>query len=412
MSRRVVITGLGALTPLGTNVPETWTALLEGRSGIGPITKFDASNLNTQIAAEIPDDWSIADVVDPKQARRMDKYTQYAHFATNEAFKDAGLKKDDFDPEKAGIILGTGIGGIGTFENQLEVFLERGPRRVSPFFITMMISDIAAGQLAIEYGFKGINYTTTSACASAGHAIGSAFDAIRLGRADICITGGAEAPIIPISIAGFCANRAMTVRNNEPLKASRPFDKDRDGFVMGEGSGILIVEELEHALQRGAKIYAELLSYSATADAFHITAPPEDGDGAYRVMKNALNEASLEPEQVDYINAHGTSTPVGDISECVAVKRLFGENGPLISSTKGAMGHLLGAAAAVEAIVAIKAIQDNKIPPTMNLDNIDEKCVGVNHLMEIIDKEVNISMSNSFGFGGHNSTLVFKRFQE
>lgn len=408
MGRRVVVTGLGALTPLGLDVDSTWTALLQGRSAVNKISRWDPSDLPTQIAAQVPEDFDITNLLDAKEARRMDPYTHYAFWAADSAIKDAGLN-GNFDPERAGVIIGTGVGGIGTFENQLTVFLEKGVRRVSPFFITMMIADIAPGMISITYGLKGPNFATTSACASAGHAMGCALDIIRYGRADIVITGGAEAPIVPISVAGFCANRAMSTRNDEPHRASRPFDIDRDGFVMGEGAGILVFEEYEHAKARGAKIYCEVAGFSATGDAFHITAPPENGEGAYRVMKLSIEDADIDLSEIGYINAHGTSTPVGDVSECVAIMTLFGENGPLVSSTKSSMGHLLGAAAGIEAIVAIKALNDNIVPPTLNLENLDPGCEGVNHVTKTTEIELSATMSNSFGFGGHNSCLVFRK---
>ncbi|MCK5833885.1 beta-ketoacyl-ACP synthase II, partial [bacterium] len=399
MKRRVVVTGLGALTPLGKEVNSSWTALIEGCSAIRRVERWDSSAMATQIAGQISDDWNITEIMDIREARRMDHFVQYAHWASNEAINDSRLLESSYDPNRIGIILGTGIGGIGTFEEQHRKFIEKGVRRVSPFFITMMISDMAPGMLAIKYGFKGINYTVTSACASAGHAIGSAFDAIRYGRADVVLTGGSEAPIVPISFAGFCQNRAMTTRNELGAKASSPFDKDRDGFVMGEGAGILVLEELEHAQARDAKIYCEMAGYSASADAFHITAPPDNGDGAYRVMRQCLEDADMMPEEVGYINAHGTSTPVGDISECKAIERFFGKNCPLVSSTKGAMGHLLGAAAGVEAIIAIKSLIEGKVPPTLHLENVDEGCAGVNHNLKTVQMDLNATMSNSFGFG-------------
>ncbi len=407
MKRRVVVTGLGALTPLGKDVESTWTALVEGRSAVRRISRWDPAGMVTQIAAEIPDDWDVTELIDKREARRMDRYTQYAFWAANEAVRDAELESSGIDPERVGVIVGTGVGGIGTFEAEHIKFLERGVRRVSPFFITMMISDMAPGLLAIKYGFKGINYSITSACASAGHSIGAAFDAIRNGRADVMLTGGAEAPIVQISIAGFCQNRAMSTRNEIPEKASSPFDSKRDGFVMGEGSGILVLEELEHARSRNAKIYCELVGFGATADAFHITAPPEDGDGAFRVMRNCLNDAGMEQGDVDYINAHGTSTPVGDRAECAAIERLFGGNGPFVSSSKGALGHLLGASAAVEAVVAIKSLIEDRITPTLNLEDIDERCKGIKHVIRTTDVKLDLVMSNSFGFGGHNSSLLF-----
>jgi len=409
MTRRVVVTGLGALTPLGIDVDSTWTALNEGRSGIRRISRWDPSEMPTQIAGELPDYWDITELMDPKEARRADRYTQYALWAANEAILDSGLLNTSIDPEKAGIILGTGVGGISSFEQQHKIFLERGVRRVSPFFITMMIADIAAGMLSIKYGFKGINFTTTSACASAGHAIASSLDAIRLGRADIIITGGSEAPIIPISIAGFCQNRAMTVQNDAPQKASRPFDAARDGFVMSEGSGIIVLEELEHAKARGAKIYAEIAGAGTSADAFHITAPPENGEGAFSAMKKSLEDSSTSIDEIGYINAHGTSTPVGDGAECKAIKKLFPNNTPLVSSTKGALGHLLGAAAGIEAIIAIKSMNERTVLPTMNMENVSEDCIGVNHVTEIVKTDLKAVMSNSFGFGGHNTSLLFKK---
>ncbi len=409
MKKRVVVTGLGALTPLGKEVDSTWTALIEGCSAIRRVERWDVSAMTTQIAAQIPDDWRPAPIVDEREARRMDLFVQYAHWAAHEAIEDSGILASNADPNRIGIIVGTGIGGIGTFEDQLRVFIEKGVRRVSPFFITMMISDIAPGSLAIKYGFKGINYSVTSACASAGHAIGSALDAIRCGRADVILAGGAEAPIVPISFAGFCQNRAMTTRNELLAKASSPFDSARDGFIMGEGAGMLVLEEYEHAVARGAKIYCELAGYGATADAFHITAPPEDGEGACRVMRECLEDAGSKPDEVGYINAHGTSTPVGDVAECNAIHSVFGENGPLVSSTKSSMGHLLGAAAAVEAIVAIKVLNEGIVPPTLHIENLDEACANIRHATEITRIETDATISNSFGFGGHNSCLLFKK---
>jgi len=409
MKRRVVVTGLGALTPLGKDVNSTWAALLEGRSGISRISRWDPSEMPTQIAAEIPTDWDVTEIIDAKEARRMDPYTQYAIWAADQAIKDADLD-GNFDPDRTGVIIGTGVGGIGSFETQHKTFLERGVRRVSPFFITMMIADIAAGLISIRYNMKGPNYSTTSACASAGHAIGCSVEAIRYGRADVMVTGGAEAPIVQISIAGFCANRAMSTRNDEPERASRPFDSGRDGFVMGEGAGILVLEEYEHAKMRGAKIYAEVTGFGATADAYHITAPPEDGEGAYRVMSEALEDAGMTAGEIGYINAHGTSTPVGDTSECQAMERLFGkEPGPLVTSTKSSMGHLLGAAAAVEAIVAIKALNNGIVPPTLNLEDIDPGCAGVNHATKTTKADLSAVISNSFGFGGHNNSIIFRK---
>ena len=412
IDRRVVVTGMGALTPIGNDVSTFWQSLMSGKSGAGPITRFDPSDFTTQIAAEIKDfDPTVS--IDRKEARRTDLYTQYAVVAADEAMRDAGFDIDNRNDEDFGVVIGSGIGGIGTFESQHKIFLEKGPGRVSPFFITMMIPDIVAGFLAIRYGLKGPNYSTVSACATSGHAIGGAYHLIKYGHAERMLVGGAEAPIVRIALAGFCANRALSQHNDTPETASRPFDATRDGFVMGEGAGILVIEELEAAKKRGAKIYAEVVGYAGTADAFHITAPPVDGDGAFRAMRNSIKTAGIEPEMIGYVNTHGTSTPTGDIAEINAIKRLFGEHAKnlKVNSTKSLIGHLLGAAAGAEAIATILSICNKKVHPTINRIEKDPDFEGID-LVEngAVDCDLEYAISNSFGFGGHNCSLVFKRF--
>ncbi|MFP4458090.1 MAG: beta-ketoacyl-ACP synthase II [Candidatus Zixiibacteriota bacterium] len=414
MKRRVVVTGMGVITPVGNNVKQFWNSLKEGRSGAGRIQSFDPDDFSTQIACEIKD-FDPLGYFDRKEAKRTDRYTQFAFAAAKEAMKQSLFESDKYlDDEQFGVIIGSGVGGISTFEKQHSIFMKKGPKRVSPFFITMMISDIAAGQIAIKYGLKGPNYAITSACASAGHAIGDGLMHILSGSSDRMMVGGAEAPITPISIAGFCSNRAMSQLNEHPQKASRPFDANRDGFVMGEGSGILILEELESAKKRGAKIFAEVAGFAATADAFHITAPPENGDGAYRVMKNALEMADIDPTKVDYINTHGTSTPVGDIAEINAIKNLFPHSLDRlkVNSTKSMTGHLLGAAAGIESIASIMSINENKVHPTINIENLDPDAEGIDFVIgdKAVDHQVDVALCNSFGFGGHNSSIVFKTF--
>ncbi len=411
--RRVVVTGLGAITPLGNTVQEYWEGLKNGKNGAGMITKFDASQFATRFACEVKD-FDVEKYIDKKEARRMDLFTHYALASAIQAVEDSGLDLEKEDLERIGVVYGSGIGGMETFEKQHAMFLKAGPRRVSPFFIPMLISDIAPGHISIKYGFKGPNYAVTSACATSTHAIGDAFILIQRGAADVMVSGGAEAPIIPMSIAGFNASRAISTWNDRFAEASRPFDKDRNGFVMGEGSGTLILEEYEHAKKRGAKIYAEVIGVGMTADAYHITAPAPEGEGAYRSMREAIRDAEISTDDIDYINAHGTSTPLNDVNETKAIKKLFGEHAYelTISSTKSMTGHLLGAAGAVEAIASIFALKEGVIPPTINLDEPDPEC-DLNYTPKVaVEKEIKYALSNTFGFGGHNATLVFKKFDE
>lgn len=414
--KRVVVTGAGALTPIGSTLPAFWEALAAGTSGSAPITHFDASKFKTRIACEVKG-YDPQNHFDRKEVRKLDLYTQYAMVAAHEAMQDAGLLEAGVDPERAGVIWGSGIGGIGTFWEEAKVFFSGdGTPRFSPFFIPKMISDIAAGQISIRYGYRGPNYTVVSACASSTHALIDAANLIRLGKADLFISGGSEASINPPSVGGFSAMMALSTRNDEPQRASRPFDRDRDGFVIGEGAGALILEELEHAKKRGAKIYAELVGTGMTGDAYHLTAPNPDGVGAAKVMQLAIDEAGIRPEEIDYVNVHGTSTPLGDVAELKALEKVFGDSvyGKVsISSTKSMTGHLLGAAGAVEALACLFAMQKGIIPPTINLENRDEAIDARIDLTPNRAKQrtVNYALSNTFGFGGHNSSIVFKRFE-
>lgn len=410
-NRRVAVTGLGVLTPIGNNTNDFWQALKDGKSGAGPITYFDASNFATQFACEVKN-FNVEDYIEKKAARRMDSFTHYAMATAIMAMDDSGLNLENEDKERIGVVFGSGIGGMDTFEKQVIAFLDGGPRKISPFFVPMMISDIAAGQISIKYGLKGPNYATTSACATSSHALADAFFLIQRGSADIIVTGGSEAAITQMSIGGFNASRAISTWNDRPTEASRPFDKDRNGFVMGEGGGVLILEELEHAKDRGANIYAEIIGAGLTGDAFHVTAPPPEGEGAFRSMREALRDGGIKPEQVDYINAHGTSTPLNDENETAAIKNLFGEHAykMAISSTKSMTGHLLGAAGAVEAVATVLAIKNSFVPPTINLDEPDPLC-DLDYTPKV-GKERNIeyAISNTFGFGGHNASLLFKKY--
>jgi 3-oxoacyl-[acyl-carrier-protein] synthase II len=415
-SRRVVVTGLGALTPLGNNVQDYWNALSNGVSGAAPITRFDASKFKTQFACEVKN-FDINNHIDRKEARRMDPYTQYAMVSAEEAVKDSGLDLDKINKEKAGVIYASGIGGLTSFFNEVMAFAKGdGTPRFSPFFIPMMIADIAAGQISMKYGFRGPNYATVSACASSNNAIVDATNAIRLGQADIVITGGSEACVNEPAIGGFNSMKALSERNNDPATASRPFDKDRDGFVLGEGSGTLVLEELEHALARGAKIYAEVIGCGMSADAYHLTAPHPEGLGVISVMHTALRDAGIKPEDVDYVNVHGTSTPLGDVAELKAIQKVFGEHAyhMNISSTKSMTGHLLGGAGAVEAIAGLLAINKGIVPPTINHftddPEIDPKLNLTFNTAQ--RKNVNIVLSNTFGFGGHNVSVIFKKFEK
>jgi len=415
--RRVVITGLGAITPLGQTVKETWENLVRGKSGVGYIDRFDTSNLPVKIAAQIRN-FDPLKRLSQKEAgvpiKKLDLFSIYALWAAEEAIEDSALLKGPFDPDRVGVIIASGIGGVETLEREIIVGYTKGYDRISPYLIPMMIPDMASGLIAIKYRFKGPNYCTISACASSAHAIGDAFRLIRYGDADVMIVGGSEAPIIPTAVAGFSSMKALSTRNDEPEKASRPFDRDRDGFVMGEGAAVLVLEEYEHAMRRGAKMYAELVGYGATADAYHITAPCVDGEGAIKCMLRALEDAKLSPDEVDYINAHGTSTKLNDAVETLAIKKVFGERAYKIpvSSTKSMIGHLLGAAGAIEALATIMTIHTGIIHPTINYENPDPECDLDYVPNEARKKEVNVAISNSFGFGGHNVCLVFKKFEE
>ncbi|KRE83218.1 3-oxoacyl-ACP synthase [Paenibacillus sp. Soil766] len=408
---RVVITGMGVVTALGQDLETFWGNLSSGKSGVGMIENFDVSEYPTRIAAEIKD-FNIENYVDRKESRRMDRFVQFAVAGALNALKDANLNvNEDTDPERVGVSVGSGIGGLNTWEEQHRILLEKGPKRVSPFFIPMMIANMASGHVSMVTGAKGPNSTAVTACATGTHSIGDSFKMIQRGDADVMICGGAEATITPIGVAGFCALRAMSTRNEEPHLASRPFDTGRDGFVMGEGAGVLILESLEHAQKRGARIYAEVIGYGMSGDAYHMTDP--DPDGAARCMVKAIKDAKIEPEAITYINAHGTSTPVGDKSETIAIKKALGEHAykVAVSSTKSMTGHLLGAAGGVEAVICGLTIANSLIAPTINLDNQDPECDLDYVPNKAREANVEIAMSNSFGFGGHNATIIMKKFQ-
>lgn len=410
-NRRVVVTGIGAVTPVGNDAEKTWENIVNGVSGIGPLTRINADEYPAKVAAEI-DNFNPEEFMEKKDARKMDRFTQYALAASLMAVRDSDLQITEENSARVGVWIGSGIGGMETFENQYEIFQKRGYKRVSPFFVPMLIPDMATGQVSITLGARGVNSCTVTACATGTNSIGDAFKVIQRGDADAMITGGAEAPITKMSVAGFCANTALST-NPDPKTASRPFDANRDGFVIGEGAGILVLEELEHALARGAKIYAEIVGYGSTGDAYHITSPAPGGEGGARAMKMAINDAGLKPEEVSYINAHGTSTAYNDKFETMAIKEVFGDYAYKlpISSTKSMTGHLLGAAGGVEAIFSVLAIKDSIIPPTINYETPDADCdldyVVNNHRKQ----EVNVAMSNSLGFGGHNATIIFKKYQ-
>lgn len=409
--RRVVVTGMGLVTPLGTGVEKNWDALIAGRSGIKRISRF--SNLEaypSQIAGEVPD-FSAADFIEPKEIKKMDLFIQYAVAAAAMAMTDSGLKIDTELAEQVGVIIGVGLCGIDTIETTKEAILQGGPRKISPFFIPKVISNLAPGQIAIRHGAKGINLTPTSACASGTHAIGEAYHLIRRGLQDAVITGGAESAITPLAVGGFAAMKALSTRNDEPERASRPFDRDRDGFVIAEGSGVLILEERERALQRGAKIYAEVVGYAANGDAHHMTAPAPEGEGAARCMRLALKDAGLAPTDVDYINAHGTSTEYNDANETMAIKKVFGEQAAklAVSSTKSMTGHLLGAAGAVEGVFSALSLHHGLIPPTINYDNPDPQCDLDYVPNEARKADLKVVLSNSFGFGGTNACVILRR---
>jgi 3-oxoacyl-[acyl-carrier-protein] synthase II len=412
--RRVVVTGIGAVTPIGLGKKEFWENSLAGKSGAGKISSFDASQYDTKIACEVKG-FNPLDYIDKKMTNRMDLFTQYAVACAEMAVKDSGLDLEKEDRELIGVIFGSGIGGMWTWHRQMHTVYETGgPHRISPFFVPMMIADIAAGYISMRFQVKGPNYATTSACATSSHAVADAFILIQRGDADVMFTGGSEAAICPMGVGGFNAMKALSTNNDQPEKASRPFDQKRDGFVMGEGGGMLILEELEHARKRGANIYGELAGIGLTADAYHITAPAPGGEGAIRSMRNCLRDAGIKPEEVDYINAHGTSTEFNDKSETQAIKSVFGDHAYKlhVSSTKSMTGHLLGAAGAVEAIIAVMATKYDMIPPTINYEFPDPEC-DLNYVPnKQISKKVNVAVSNTFGFGGHNASLVFRKFQE
>ncbi|HEY8498021.1 MAG TPA: beta-ketoacyl-ACP synthase II [Limnochordales bacterium] len=413
LRRRVVVTGMGVVSPVGIGLDAFWSALVEGRPGVGPITRFDASGLDCRIAAEVRD-FDPERFMDRKEARRTDRFAQFALAASLMAIQDAGLEDRVPLGDRAGAVIGSGIGGMDTWESGHRTLLERGPGRVSPFTVPMMIPNMAAGLVSIRFGLRGPNRCTVSACASGADAIGDAFRIVQRGDADVMLAGGAEAAITPFAIAAFAAARSLSTRNDDPPRASRPFDRDRDGFVMGEGAGILVLESLEHARARGARIHAEIVGYGATADAFHITQPAPEGRGAARAMQAALQDAGLEPEAVGYINAHGTSTEYNDWYETVAIKQVFGEHAWRIpiSSTKSMTGHLLGAAGGVEAIASVLTIERGVIPPTINLEHPDPRCDLDYVPNRARPARVDVALSNSFGFGGHNAVLVFRRYEE
>ncbi|MGK2855568.1 MAG: beta-ketoacyl-ACP synthase II [Thermoanaerobaculia bacterium] len=410
--RRVVVTGIGMVTPLGIGNDETWQGLLAGRSGVGLITRFDTTAYPAKIAAEVkdfrPEHW-----IEKKEIKKSDTFIHYAIAAAQMCMDDSGLKPDPAEAERFGVIIGAGIGGLPLIEETHKIVLERGPSRISPFFIPGLIANLSAGHVSIRFGAKGPNSATCTACATGAHAIGDAMKVIQRDDADIMIAGGAEAVISPLAVGGFAAMRALSTRNDEPERASRPWDKDRDGFVMGEGSGIVLLEEREHALARDARIYCELTGYGMSADAYHISAPSADGEGSARVMRNALRDAGLKPEDIDYINAHGTSTPAGDIAETIAVKTLFGDHARKVamSSTKSMTGHLLGAAGGLEAAICARAVREGVAPPTINYETPDPEC-DLDYVPNTA-REMNIrhAMSNSFGFGGTNACLVFSRHE-
>ncbi|HET6527715.1 MAG TPA: beta-ketoacyl-ACP synthase II [Balneolaceae bacterium] len=412
-NRRVVITGIGALTPVGKTAPDFWNGLVSGKSGAQPIEHFDTTDFPTKFAAQI-DDYDELNYFDRKEARRLDKVCQYALIAADEAIKDTGLDLDEVNKDDVAVIVGTGIGGMVTFYEQSVSFHQRGPRGVSPFFIPMLIPDMVAGQISIKYGFRGPNFCAVSACATGSHNIALAYDSIRNGQCEMAVSGGSEAPVSKIGVAGFNSMRAMSTRNDDPATASRPFDKNRDGFVLGEGSGIMFMEEYEHAKERGAQIYGEIVGYGFSADAYHITAPDPDGKGVILALNRALKSAGIEPTDVDHINMHGTSTPLGDIAETNSIKKVFGDHAYKINhnSTKSMTGHTLGAAGAIEALATMLAIYHGTVPPTINYETPDEECDLNYTVNEAQVRNIDYALNNAFGFGGHNTALVFKKFEE
>ncbi len=411
--KRAVITGLGAVTPIGNNVNDYWKNILAGTSGSAQITRFDPVNHRTKFACEVKN-FDPLEHFDRKEARKLDRFTQYALVAAEECMCDSKLDLGKINLNKAGVIMSTGIGGVQSYEEEVLSFGQNGEvPRFSPFFITKMIGNIASGHIAIRYGFCGVNYATVSACASSNHAIANALDLIRLGRAEVILTGGSEAAITKAGMGGFNSIKALSTNNENMQTASRPFDESRDGFVLGEGAGAIMIEEMEHAINRGAKIYCELVGYGSACDAFHVTATHPEGLGAELAMNDALNDAGMSAADVDHINAHATATPVGDIGECLAIDKIFGDNKPLISATKSMTGHLLGAAGAIEAIASVKAIECSKVPPTINTKNIDPQIPqGLNIVLQkAVGKEINVAMSNTFGFGGHTVSTIFKKMK-
>ncbi len=409
MRKRVVITGMGVISPVGTGLKQFWSSLTGGVSGIGPVTRFDPTDYRTKIAGEVKD-FEASEYLDKKEARRTDRFTHFAVAATGMAIEDAALDLKTLNRDRVGVILGSGIGGIETLETQARILASKGPGKVSPFFVPMMIANMGAGQVAISFGLKGPNITSVSACASSSNAIGDAFKMLQWGHADVMITGGTEAPVTPLAMAGFCSMKAMSSRNDKPEKASRPFDAGRDGFVVGEGASILVMETLENAQARGARVYAEITGYGSSCDAYHITAPDPEGCGAAICMTAALADAGIKPHDVDYINAHATSTPPGDRAEVIAIKKVFGQHAykMAVSSTKSMTGHLLGAAGGLEAAVCILSINSGMIPPTINYEQPEPECDLDFVPNQVRKREVKVAMTNSFGFGGHNATLIFK----
>lgn len=411
--KRVVVTGIGVISPVGTGKEKFWDSLIRGKSGIDLISRFACDEFPTKIAGEVKD-FNPEDFIEKKELKRLDRFTQFAIAAASMALEDSNLNLSSIDKDRAGVVMGSGIGGSETWEEQHCTLLEKGPKRISPFFIPMMIANMASGQVSMQFNLKGPNFTVVTACASGTNAIGEAFRILQRNDADIMVAGGTEAPITPLSLAGFSSMKALSTRNDEPYRASRPFDRDRDGFVMAEGAGVLILETLEHALKRKARIYAEVIGYGSTADAYHLTQPAPEGEGAARAMKAAIADAGIKPEQVDYINAHGTSTPLNDKFETLAIKNTFGEHAYnlAISSTKSMTGHLLGAAGAVELIATVLTAVYDEIPPTINYDCADPEC-DLNYVPnKSLAKAVNIALSNSMGFGGHNACVIVKKYKE
>ena len=413
MTDRVVVTGIGLVTPVGLNSESTWNSLVEGRSGIDYISLFDAEGYESRIAGEV-DNFDASAALGRKESKRLDRFSQFACVAALEALEHANLNMEKEDADRVGVLIGSGVGGIITISDQHKILLKRGPKRVSPFLVPMMLGDMASGQVSMMIGAKGPNFSTVSACATGADSIGEALEMIRRGRADVVIAGGTEAAICEIGVAGFNSCMALSTRNEDPQGASRPFDSDRDGFVLGEGAGLLVLESLEHAEKRGANILAEMSGYGASSDAHHVTQPHPDGEGAARAMKWAIEDAGITPDKVDYINAHGTSTPLNDKYETIAMKRMYGDHAYnlAISSTKSMTGHLLGAAGAIEAAFTVLAIKNDIVPPTINIENPDPDC-DLNYIPNTAKKQpVNVAMSNSLGFGGHNASLVFERFAQ